>query len=321
MGLFYFSKKITRRIYKIFFKNDIVESKKMKLLSIKNMVLVDELEDAEFLGRATRWDADIYSVDGATSPNLMTEICRARKLSYAGVGVRLDDGHGDAGDLDGTYKQLIVWDRARDAVVGGYRYAVGAQVEVERLSLSRYFNLSERFKREYLPRGVELGRSFISPDYQCGAQRLTIYALDALWEGVAKVVKQSGAEYLFGRVTLYEDLGVRARNILVGYMQHNAASDGALMVAKEPLRVGISRRKFGEIFNGSTPEENYKILLSTMRSMRRRIPPIISSYLRLSPSLRLFGSYRNRELGGVVESAIMLTISDFYDVVKSRYGL
>ena len=56
-----------------------------------------------------------------------------------------------------------------------------------------------------------------------------------------------------------------------------------------------------------------------MRAMRGRIPPIISSYLRLSPSLRLFDSYQNEDLGGVVESAIMLTIADFYEDVKRRY--
>lgn len=293
----------------------------MKLISTKDNELAEELRHAFYLGRATHWNADIYSVDGLVSPNLMGEICRARKLSYAGIGVRLDDGAGSEDDLNGTYKQIVVWDRARGAVVGGYRYAVGGKVAAEHLSLSHYFELSEQFKSDYLPRGVELGRSFVSPEYQCGTQRSTIFALDALWEGVAKIVKLTNAEYLFGRVTLYEELGVRARNILVGYMQHITPSDSALMKAKEPLRVGISRRRFSQIFNADTPEENYKILLSKMRSMHRRIPPIISSYLRLSPSLRLFGSYRNRELGGVVESAIMLTISDFYDKVKSRYGL
>lgn len=291
----------------------------MKLLLIKNMALADELQRAEYLGRATRWDADIYSVDGGSSPNLMMEICRVRQLSYGAVGVALDDGHGDAGDLDGTYRQLIVWDRERGEIVGGYRYAVGREVVAERLSMSHYYHLSERFKNDYLPHAIELGRSFVSPAYQCGANRLTMYALDALWEGIARVVNSTRAEYLCGRVTLYDELGVRARNLLVGYMQHSSMQTEVLMVAKQPFKAGISRRRYSEIFVGETAEENYKILLLRMRAMRRRIPPIISSYLRLSPSLRLFDSYQNEDLGGVVESAIMLTIADFYEDVKRRY--
>lgn len=293
----------------------------MKLMLSNIEAMREELQRALYLGRATRWDADIYSVDGSVSPHLMAEICRLRHASYKSVGVELDDGVGSEGDLDGTYRQIVVWDRAHDAIVGGYRYAIGGESPVERLSLSRYYNISQRFENEYLSRGVELGRSFVSPSYQCGAERMTIYALDALWEGIARVVQRCGAEYLFGRVTLYDELGVRARNLLVGYMQHRSALRGGLIEAKEPIRVGISRHKFNEIFNGVTPEDNYKILLLKMRSMHRRIPPIISSYLRLSPSLQCFDCYRNAELGGVIESAIMLTISEFYDDVKSRYGL
>ena len=293
----------------------------MKLLTPKSAMLSEELRCATYLGRATRWNADIYSVEGGCSPYILAEICRLRKASYKSVGVELDDGVGCAQDMDGTYRQLIVWDGNRGEIVGGYRYAVGRDVAAERLSLSRYFELSEEFKRLYLKRGIELGRSFVSPNYQCGANRLTIYALDALWEGIARVVRRTDAEYLFGRVTLYEELGVRARNLLVGYMQYGALPIGGLMVAREPCKVGISRRRFNQIFNGATPEDNYKILLSRMRSMRRRVPPIISSYLRLSPSLQLFGSYRNKDLGGVVESAIMLTIADFYEDIKRRYSL
>ena len=288
----------------------------------KYCAISKELERAVSLGRATRCNADIYAVDGGISPAVLAEICRLRKESYEGVGVELDDGAmGSNADRDGTYRQLIVWDRERGEIMGGYRYAVGRDVGAERLSLSRYMVLSDAFVKEYLPRGIELGRSFVSPHYQSGGNALTIYALDALWEGLARVVKRESTEYLFGRVTLYDSLGAKARNMLVGYMQHASPIGERLMVAREPFKVGLSRRRYSEIFTGSTVQENYKILLSQMRYMDRRIPPIISSYLRLSPSLKLFDSYKNRDLNNVVECAIMLTISEFYDSVKSRYGL
>lgn len=288
----------------------------------KNRVLCKELERAISLGRATHCNADIYSVDGGAAPAILEEVCRLRKESYNGEGVALDDGvMGCDADRDGTYRQLVVWDRERGEIVGGYRYAVGRDVVADRLSLSRYMVLSDTFVRGYLPRGIELGRSFVSPRYQSGGNSLTIYALDSLWEGLAQVVKRESAEYLFGRVTLYDSLGTKARNILVGYMQHTSPIGERLMVAREPFKVGLSRRRYSEIFTGSTVQENYKILLSQMRQMDKRIPPIISSYLRLSPSLKLFDSYKNEDLGGVLESAIMLTISEFYDSVKSRYGL
>lgn len=293
----------------------------MKVFMAKKEALRDELERALFLGRATHCAADIYSVDGGSSPLLLEEVCRLRKESYARVGVELDDGVGGEADRDGTYRQLVVWDRARDEIMGGYRYAVGRSAKVERLSLSRYMSLSESFVRGYLPRGIELGRSFISPHYQSCGTTLTIYALDALWEGLARVVKRESAEYLFGRVTLYNSLGVRARNLLVGYMQYSSPIGERLMVARAPYKVGISRRRYSEIFIGDTAQQNYHILLTEMRRLGSRIPPIISSYLRLTPHLKLYDSYKNYDLGGVVESAIMLKVSEFYDSVKSRYML
>lgn len=294
----------------------------MKVFMAENRAIAKELERALFLGRATHCNADIYSVDGAVSPLLLEEVCRLRRESYKGVGIALDDGaDGDTADRDGTYRQLVVWDRDRGEVVGGYRYAMGCEARVEQLSLNHYMVLSERFVKEYLPRGVELGRSFVSPRYQCGGNALTIYALDAIWEGLARIVKRESVEYLFGRVTLYDSLGVKARNLLVGYMRHASPVKESLMVARVPFKVGISRRRYSQIFIGDTAQENYRILLSKMRQMDCRIPPIISSYLRLSPTLKLFDSYRNENLGGVVESAIMLTISEFYESVKSRYVL
>lgn len=288
----------------------------------ENRAVAKELERALFLGRATHCNADIYSVDGAVSPLLLEEVCRLRRESYKGVGIALDDGaDGDTADRDGTYRQLVVWDRDRGEVVGGYRYAMGCEARVEQLSLNHYMELSERFVKEYLSRGVELGRSFVSPRYQCGGNALTIYALDAIWEGLARIVKRESVEYLFGRVTLYDSLGVKARNLLVGYMRHASPVKESLMVARVPFKVGISRRRYSQIFIGDTAQENYRILLSKMRQMDCRIPPIISSYLRLSPTLKLFDSYRNENLGGVVESAIMLTISEFYDKVKGRYEI
>ena len=53
--------------------------------------------------------------------------------------------------------------------------------------------------------------------------------------------------------------------------------------------------------------------------MRRSVPPIISSYMRLSPTMQTFDIYENGDLGGVAESAIMLTVDDFYDGIKRRY--
>ena len=278
------------------------------------------MRSATFLGRATHCNSDIYTFDGAQYPALMREVWRLRDMSFKEVGVALSDSvNGCAADCDGSCRQLVVWDSAVGEIVGGYRYSLGAEVAPESLSIWRYFSLSQRFVNDYLPSALELGRTFVSPHYQRGAGHRTIYALDALWEGLGRVVLESDVHYLFGRVTLYPSLGVRARNLLVGFMRYLFPSREMLVSAREPIRMGLSRYRCRKLFVGETIAENYRILISLLRRMRRVVPPIISSYMRLSPTMQTFDTYENRDLGGVAEAAIMLTVDDFYDGIKRRY--
>ncbi|MBO7198980.1 MAG: GNAT family N-acetyltransferase [Alistipes sp.] len=291
----------------------------MRTKSRDRELVARELRCAAALGRATRWPANIYTFDGACCPHLMREVWRLRGEAYRDVGVTLDDMGGNASDVDGTCRQLIVWDDVMCKIVGGYRYAVCADVPSDSLAVGRYFTLSERFVRDYLPWSLELGRSFVVPEYQSAAGRHTIYALDALWEGLGRVVMSLGVRYLFGRVTLYPSLGAQARDLLVGFMRYIFPSRESLLRARSPLGVGLSRFRCRQIFVGETLGENYRILISRMRDLQCAVPPIISSYMRLSPTMQTFDTYANGDLGNVAETAIMLTVDDFYDDIKRRY--
>ena len=287
---------------------------------MENDAVARELRRATCLGEATHWSASIYTFDGARFPHLMREVWRLRAISYRDVGVSLDgDVGGNASDVDGSCRQLVVWDDVLKRVVGGYRYTFAADVAPEQLAVGRYYRLSKRFVNDYLPYSMELGRSFISPEYQSAAGRHTIYALDALWEGLGRVVEALDVRYLFGRVTLYPAMCGEARDLLLGFMRYIFPPRERLLVARVPLGVGLSRFRCRQIFVGETLAENYRILLSRMRDLQSVVPPIISSYIRLSPSMQTFDVYENGDLGGVVETAIMLTVEDFYDDIKRRY--
>lgn len=288
---------------------------------MENGALARELRCATCLGRATRWSATIYTFDGARLPRLMREVWRLREMSYREVGITLSgDVGGNAMDMDGVCRQLVVWDDEARRIVGGYRYVVGVDVMgCERISLSRYFSMSQRFVNDFLPRAMELSRSFVSPEYQSTAGRHTIYALDALWEGLGRIVEALDVRYLFGRVTLYPSMSSEARDLLLGFMRYIFPSRERLMVARVPLDVGLSRFRCRQIFVGETLADNYRILLSRMRDLQCAVPPIISSYMRLSPTMQTFDVYENEDLGSVVEAAIMLTVEDFYDDIKRRY--
>ena len=109
-------------------------------------------------------------------------------------------------DLDPEgYEQLFVWDPKAKEIVGGYRYIISRSTHPKCLSTEHYFRFTERFRNEYLPYTIELGRSFVQPHYQGSrANPKGLFSLDNLWDGLgALVVNNPDMRYFFGKVTMY----------------------------------------------------------------------------------------------------------------------
>ena len=116
---------------------------------------------------------EIYVVTWQDSPNVLREIGRLREIAFraagGGTGMSLDLDDFDM--MEEPYKQLIVWDPDVEAILGGYRYLLGAKVKLSEdgqpiLATSHMFHFSENFMRNYMPYTIELGRSFVTLEYQ-----------------------------------------------------------------------------------------------------------------------------------------------------------
>ena len=136
-------------------------------------LLRQELTPERQLRLTNKSNNEIYVVTAHEAPNVMQEIGRLREIAFREAG----GGTGKAVDIDdfdtceNCYKQLIVWNPEAEEIIGGYRYIFGSDWELDengqpKLATSHMFHFSERFIKEYMPYTVELGRSFVSPDYQ-----------------------------------------------------------------------------------------------------------------------------------------------------------
>ena len=65
--------------------------------------------------------------------------------------------------------------------------------------------------------------------------------------------------------------------------------------------------------------ENYHILIQRIREFNENIPPLINSYMNLSPTMRVFDTVENPDFGGVEETGILLAIKDIYLEKRERY--
>lgn len=265
---------------------------------------------------------EIYVFCAAECPNLMREIGRLREEAFrkagGGTGLATDiDEEDTAGD---GYYQLIVWDPAAEQIVGGYRFIVSTDERPRHLSTEHYFRFSDKFRREFLPYTIELGRSFVQVNYQARVNPKSLYALDNLWDGLgALIVLNPQARYLFGKVTMYTTYKAVARNALIWFLRRYFPDRDGLVKAIRPLRLDLDDPYYEQLFCGADYQENYRILLRKIREFNEHIPPLINAYMNLSPTMRVFDTVSNPDFGDVEETGILVTIPDIYPEKKERH--
>lgn len=291
-------------------------------------LLKEELNAGTFFRKTNNAHNEIYVVDALGSPHTAREVGRLRELSFrqagGGTGKACDLDHFDTAEV--PYKQLIVWDPKAEEIVGGYRYLCCWEVPFDaqgkpQIATAELFRFSDRFLNEYFPYTIELGRSFVQPAYQPSRDnRKSIYSLDNLWDGLGGlVVEHPRVKYFLGKVTMYQHFDAYARDLILYFMHRFFPDKDELIRPYEPLTPNTPEEQLEQVFTKDGFEENYRLLSQEVRQRNENIPPLFSSYMGLSPTMRTFGTAFNEGFGGVEETGIMVTIADIYDSKSRRH--
>ncbi len=287
----------------------------------KDLILAELTKD-KFLRKSNFGNTELYVFNCKDSPNLTKELGRLREITFRMAG----GGTGKSYDIDkydldeDPYLQLIVWDPEEKQIIGGYRFILGDTVldnPEEKLATSHLFEFSELFLKNYLPYSIELGRSFVQPEYQYGKNaRKGMFALDNLWDGLgALVVEYPEMKYLFGKVTMYKHFDVSARDYILSFLSLYFPDKENLIKSKNPIAFEMAKG----VFSGDDYKSDYKILNSKVKETGERIPPLVNAYMNLSPSMITFGTVENDEFGGVEETGILINIKDIYASKADRH--
>jgi len=291
---------------------------------VDRKLIIEELTSDKFIRGTRKGDNKLYEITAHNSPHTMNEIGRLREISFrlsgGGTGKAIDIDEFDT-HIKTPYKQLIVWDPKDQEIIGGYRYIQCAGLETEQMATSELFDFSDKFVKEYLPFTIELGRSFIQPNYQStNIRRKGLYALDNLWDGLgALVLRYPKVRYFFGKVTMYTSYNVRARNTLLNFLFKFFPDADNLVIPKKTIGFEVENAYYQELFKTDDYKEAYKILSKEVRALGENIPPLINSYMNLSPSMKVFGTAINEGFGGVEETGILVNISHIYPEKIERY--
>lgn len=290
--------------------------------------LLAELTDERLLRASNKGGNLVYVVNAHNSPNTMREIGRLREIAFrndgGGTGLECDIDEFDT--MEEPCQQLIVWNPDTLEIIGGYRFILGENIKRDKnglplIATSHMFRFSEKFLDEYLPVTLELGRSFVTLEYQNTRHSpKAIYALDNLWDGLGAVtVVNPQIKYLFGKVTMYPSYNRSCRDMLLYFLNKHFPDHERLVEPIEPLHISEPRENLEAVIKGDSFKDDYRALNHFIRSHGNNIPPLVNAYMSLSPTMRMFGTAINHEFGEVEESGIFFKIAEIFEEKKKRH--
>jgi putative hemolysin len=211
--------------------------------AVSSDLLVREIEQLP-LARclAENGDLAVYLGTAHEIPQLVREVGRLREVTFRAVG----EGTGKSLDLDrfdDYYWHLLLWHKARRELVGAYRAGSTAEILPEHglsgLYTSTLFRYDEELFKTLGP-ALELGRSFVRPEYQRQYAPLLL-----LWKGIARLVaSRPEIPVLFGAVSISNDYTKASREMIFRFFQEHMKDDGLarLVEPRHPFRPALLQR-------------------------------------------------------------------------------
>ena len=262
---------------------------------IDRELLKSELTPDKQLRMTNKSHNEIYIVTANDSPNVLKEIGRLREIAFREAG-------------------------------GGYRYLLGKDWLLDekgqpKLATSHMFHFSDKFLKEYMPYTVELGRSFVSLEYQnVRTNTKSIFALDNLWDGLgALTVLYPEVKYFFGKMTMYPSYIRRGRDMILYFLKKHFDDKENLVIPMKPLKLDTPESDLAAIFTEDDFKADYRILNREVRKLGYNIPPLVNAYMSLSPTMKLFGTAINYGFGDVEETGILIAIDEILEEKRVRH--
>ncbi len=295
---------------------------------ISRELIKQELTPERRLRTTNKAGNEIYVVTYQQAPNVVREIGRLREIAFraAGGGTGLSCDLDEFDTCEHPYYQLIVWCPEDEEILGGYRFLPGNEIQFRpdgqpHLATGHMFHFSDKFINEYLRETVELGRSFVTLEYQ-STQKLakSLFALDNLWDGLgALTVVIPELRYFFGKMTMYPSFNPKARDMILYFLNKHFGDKERLVYAAQPLQITTDAQELERLFVEDTFKEDYRILNTEVRKLGFNIPPLVNAYMGLSPTMRVFGTAVNHEFGEVEETGILIAVDEILEEKRMRH--
>ncbi|MAV55321.1 MAG: glycerol acyltransferase [Phycisphaerae bacterium] len=214
--------------------------------------------------------------------SVMPHIGALREQAYRAVG----EGSGkdlDLDEYDKHYQHLLLWDRGQQRLGGAYRLGFSEDIlpniGKRGLYTASLFDFSPDFFKRLGP-VVELGRSFLSSDYQRKPATLML-----LWRGIVQNIARHHPEYrwILGPVSIPPDHTRPSMRVIAKYLEqpHVKSPFATEVKARTKLKKGVPLRPLPKIDRLATSAEELDNRIQEIDPMGRGVPVLMRQYLKI----------------------------------------
>ncbi len=251
-------------------------------------------------------------------PYLLKEIGRLREIAFREVG----EGTGEDIDLDRFdeyYLHLFLWDDNERRVVGAYRLGRADMIIRRYGAKGLYTNKLFKFQKpflQYLDDAIEMGRSFIVPQYQRSSG-----ALPLMWKGILTwVCRNPHYKKLYGPVSISKDYNGLSRKLIVEFLNDNRLHPelATMVKPRQPFRYGKNKQLLSEFISAELDDlDDFSALISSLEESGKGIPTLLKHYLRLNGTMLSFNVDKN--FSSCLDGLILVDLMDTDPRLLGKY--
>ncbi len=261
---------------------------------------------------------EVYELAASQAPTVVREIGRLREISFRHVG----EGTGRSVDLDrfdDYYTHLVLWNRELRQIAGGYR--LGNVREILQgfgpsgLYTATLFRYDSSFFESF-DGAIELGRSFVTPEYQ-----RRYMPLFQLWKGIgAYVVRHPGSQLLFGAVSISNLYSPASRELMTTFLRAQMAPQHLVdkVQSRHPIRkvarCALSREQG---LSGMLTMSDVSERVSGWEADGKDLPILVKHYLKLGGKTLAFSV--DPKFSDVLDALLMVDLRASDPVLLTKY--
>ncbi|MGA7753076.1 MAG: GNAT family N-acyltransferase [Candidatus Sulfotelmatobacter sp.] len=260
----------------------------------------------------------VYHATAQEIPNLLLEVGRVRELTFRRAG----EGTGKSRDLDSFddyYGHVLLWSKTKRELVGGYRAGNTSEILAQRgvsgLYTSTLFRYDVNLFQKLGP-ALELGRSFVRPDYQRQYAPLLL-----LWKGIARLVAaHPEIPVLFGAVSISNDYNEASREMIYRFFEARMMEDdlAGLIEPRRPFRPGFLRRSdCRNMCRALRDLDELSQPITDIEADGKGLPILLRQYAKIGG--KLLGFNVDRKFSNVLDGLVVVDLRQTESAVLERY--